>query len=79
MATTIPTTPQVSMGLSARLAVPPLELGDVLTAEEFERRWEAMPDLKHAELIDGVVYMNAALSIRHGMPHAKLAAIRVAT
>ena len=21
------------------------------------RRWEAMPDLKHAELIDGIVYM----------------------
>ena len=37
----------------------PLEHGDHLTAEEFERRWEAMPDLKHAELIDGMVYLAA--------------------
>lgn len=41
-------------------AVPPLRDGDRLTVEEFERRWEAMPNLKHAELIEGRVYMNAA-------------------
>jgi hypothetical protein len=36
----------------------PLELreGDRLTANEFLRRWEAMPGLKHAELIDRVVF-----------------------
>lgn len=38
-------------------AVPPLEHGDRLTADEFERRWEAMPELKKAELIDGTVYL----------------------
>jgi hypothetical protein len=36
---------------------PPLEPGDHLTRVEFERRYEAMPDLKKAELIEGVVYM----------------------
>ena len=35
--------------------VPELENGDRLTRAEFERRYEAMPDLKKAELIEGVV------------------------
>ena len=38
-------------------AVPPLRDGDRLTRDEFERRWDAMPDLKRAELIEGVVHM----------------------
>jgi hypothetical protein len=33
--------------------IPPLQSGDRLTAEEFERRFDAMPGLKKAELIDG--------------------------
>jgi len=33
------------------------EPGDRLTREEFMERWERMPDVKFAELIDGVVYM----------------------
>ena len=37
--------------------LPPLENGDRLTREEFERRYDAMPDLKKAELINGVVYI----------------------
>ncbi|NOT54476.1 MAG: Uma2 family endonuclease, partial [Deltaproteobacteria bacterium] len=36
--------------------VPALENGDRLTRPEFERRYEAMPHLKKAELIEGVVY-----------------------
>lgn len=49
--------------------IPPLEPGDRLTRAEFERRWEAMPQLKNAELIEGVVYMAAALRVgRHGRP-----------
>jgi Uma2 family endonuclease len=53
--------------------VPPLENGDHLTCEEFLRRWDAMPSLKHAELIEGVVHMAAALRIRfHGNPHFRL-------
>jgi hypothetical protein len=35
--------------------VPPLEAGDHLTRAEFERRYKAMPELKKAELIEGVV------------------------
>ena len=50
--------------------VPPLREGDRLTRSEFERRWDAMPEVTKAELIDGVVYMPAAaLSIDHGAPH----------
>ena len=37
--------------------IPPLEHGDRLTRYEFERRYNAMPNLKKAELIEGVVYM----------------------
>jgi hypothetical protein len=38
--------------------VPPLRNGDRLTADEFLRRYEAMPGVK-AELIDGRVYLSA--------------------
>lgn len=52
---------------------PYLENGDCLTVEEFLRRWEAMPDLKHAELINGVVFMNAAVRFRdHGKQVARI-------
>src|SRR5947209_16988288 len=37
--------------------IPPLRHGDRLTVAEFERRYEAMPHVKKAELIEGVVYM----------------------
>ena len=36
---------------------PGLENGDRLTRAEFERRYEARPDLKKAELIEGVVHL----------------------
>ncbi len=49
--------------------VPPLEMGDHLTRAEFERRYRAMPGLKKAELIEGVVYMPSPVSRRHGRPH----------
>ncbi len=56
-----------------RLTIPPLENGDRLTRYEFERRYDAMPHLKKAELIEGVVYMAAALRFRsHGQPHANM-------
>lgn len=48
----------------------PLENGDRLTRQEFERRYAAMPHLQKAELIEGVVYMPAALRYQHhGRPH----------
>lgn len=53
--------------------LPPLENGDRLTREEFERRYDAMPDLKKAELINGVVYMGSPVRFRaHAEPHAYL-------
>jgi Uma2 family endonuclease len=56
--------------------VPPLEPGDRLTRAEFERRWEAMPELKRAELIEGVVYMAAAVRNRkHGKPNRWISAL----
>jgi Uma2 family endonuclease len=51
--------------------VPPLEPGDRLTRDEFERRYEAMPHLKKAELIEGVVFIPSPVRPqRHGQPHA---------
>jgi Uma2 family endonuclease len=52
----------------------PLESGDHLAAEEFERRFDAMPDLKKAELIDGVVYVASPVSSEHGDRHSDLGA-----
>jgi Uma2 family endonuclease len=46
--------------------VPPLVRGDFLSRDEFLRRWEAMPHIKRAELIRGVVYMPSPLSLEHG-------------
>ena len=54
-------------------AVPPLENGDRLTRAEFERRYEAMPEVKKAELIEGEVYMPSPVRYRrHGHPHTRL-------
>lgn len=52
---------------------PTLESGDRLTRAEFERRYAAMPDVKKAELINGVVYMGSPVRFgKHGQPHARL-------
>ena len=54
--------------------IPPLEPGDRLSRAEFERRYNAMPNLKKAELIEGIVYMPSPVRIhRHGRPHIRLA------
>jgi Uma2 family endonuclease len=54
-------------------AIPPLENGDRLTRAEFERRYDAMPDLKKAELIEGEVYVGSPVRLRqHGKPHVQL-------
>ena len=53
--------------------IPPLEPGDRLSRAEFERRYDAMPNLKKAELIEGVVYMPSPVRLRrHGRPHFDL-------
>ena len=47
---------------------PPLENGERLHASEFLRRFERMPEVKKAELIEGVVYMGSPVSRRHAKP-----------
>jgi Uma2 family endonuclease len=53
--------------------LPPLENGDRLIRPEFERRYSAMPEVRKAELIEGVVYMASPLRFRpHAEPHGRL-------
>ena len=55
-------------------AIPPLKEGDCLTRGEFERRYDATPQLKRAELIEGVVHVPSPVRCRHhGAPHLRLA------
>jgi Uma2 family endonuclease len=57
-----------------RTSVPLLESGDRLSREEFERRYERMPDVKKAELIEGTVYMPSPVRAKlHSQPHSQLA------
>ncbi|MEA5505332.1 Uma2 family endonuclease [Halotia wernerae UHCC 0503] len=58
---------------SELLTILPLENGDKLTRAEFERRYEAMPTVKKAELIEGIVYMASPVRAKkHGKPHASI-------
>jgi Uma2 family endonuclease len=54
-------------------SIPSLKQGDRVTRDEFERRYTAMPDLKTAELIEGVVHVSSPVRQRlHGRPHSHL-------
>jgi Uma2 family endonuclease len=46
----------------------PLESGEFMHSREFLRRYEQMPQVKKAELIEGVVYMGSPVSVRHAEP-----------
>jgi Uma2 family endonuclease len=62
---------QPEIAVDTEAAPPPLEPGDHLTIDEFERRYDAMTGLKKAELIEGVVYMASPVRLNHhGRPHA---------
>jgi Uma2 family endonuclease len=52
--------------LSPMVRPPGLVTGERLTVDEFLRRWEELPELKNAELIDGVVYVPSPVSLDHG-------------
>ncbi len=53
--------------------LPPLQSGDRLTRAEFARRYALHPEIKKAELIDGVVYVaSPARHRQHGKPHSLL-------
>ncbi|NEP33579.1 MAG: Uma2 family endonuclease, partial [Moorea sp. SIO3B2] len=59
--------------LKPKTTIPPLESGDLLTRQEFEQRYEQMPDVKKAELIEGIVYMASPLRMtQHANPHARI-------
>jgi len=49
--------------------LPLLREGDRLTADEFHRRYEGMPYLKNANLVDGVVYMSSPIHTHHSGAH----------
>lgn len=51
---------------------PVLESGDRLTRAEFHRRYCARPDIKKAELVQGVVYVASPASNAHGEPFGLL-------
>jgi Uma2 family endonuclease len=59
----------------AAAAEPALETGDRLSRDEFERRYERMPHVKKAELIEGTVFMPSPVRAKgHGQPHSRLSA-----
>ena len=60
------TTPPEAIENPSDGAIPPLENGDRLTRVEFERRYDAMPHLKKAELIEGEVFIAGPERIRYG-------------
>jgi len=46
----------------------PLENGGFMHSREFLRRYERMPQVKKAELIEGIVYMGSPVSANHAIP-----------
>jgi Uma2 family endonuclease len=58
---------------SLQISIPPLESGDHLSRVEFERRYQAMPHIKKAELIEGVVFVASPLRLDlHARPHGQI-------
>ncbi|PIG93758.1 Uma2 family endonuclease [Gloeocapsopsis sp. IPPAS B-1203] len=58
---------------ASQVVTPPLESGDRMSRFEFERRYQAMPHIKKAELIEGVVYVASPLRFRsHARPHGRI-------
>jgi Uma2 family endonuclease len=70
-----PVSPTATLeGFASGLAEPLLEQGDRLSRDEFERRYERMPHVKKAELVEGTVYMPSPVRARqHSIPHSHLA------
>jgi len=55
--------------------VPRLRNGDHLTIPEFERRFEATPELKFAELIEGIAVLSPRISNLHSGAHGLVYAL----
>ena len=52
------------------IEIPPLNSGDNLTVEEFDRRWDLHPEIKRAELINGIVYLELSVYPPHASNHS---------
>jgi Uma2 family endonuclease len=66
-------TASIEKNVNKGIRIPPLESGDRLSRQEFERRYSAMPNIKKAELIEGIVYVASPLRFNsHGKPHGNL-------
>ncbi|MBD2483771.1 Uma2 family endonuclease [Planktothrix sp. FACHB-1365] len=63
----------IASTVSPPATIPPLENGDKLTRIQFERRYQAMPEIKKAELIEGIVYMASPVRAKkHSKPHSHI-------
>ena len=71
---TVHTAHSLQTGANSVPTVPPLQQGDYLTREEFHRRYAAMPTLKKAELIEGVVCIPRDTPYPHGCSSVDLIA-----
>ena len=54
---------------------PPLNSGDHLSRAEFQRRYAMYPEIKKAELIEGVVIVGSPVHAQHSEPHADFAGL----
>ena len=69
----ISSAPRVEPGSRRKRFQELLENGAHLSAAEFLRRYEAMPEIKKAELINGIVYMGSPVRHdQHGKPDSLL-------
>ena len=48
-----------------------LESGDRLSRTEFHRRYCDRPDIKKAELVEGIVYVASPVRVVHAEPHGR--------
>lgn len=68
LVTQTPCTP--AAGKSLPRGRPPLESGDRLSRAEFQRRYSLYPEIKKAELVDGVVIVGGPVYAQHSEFHA---------
>jgi Uma2 family endonuclease len=50
----------------------PLQSGDILSVAEFHRRYQQHPEIKKADLVEGVVYVSSPVHAEHGEAHLKV-------
>lgn len=68
-----PSVDRLAKPTAPRDPVAPLVDGERLTRDEFERRYDAMPGLNKAELIEGIVRMPSPVRHgRHSSPHSSV-------